>query len=101
MQEDFATYRGHIYACSKDQPHGKLAQLLDYQDPRSKAQLLAWMEPHVLQLVAWKVYNEMDDVKHILSGTIDTISPESLLTYDQVLVIPSSNGLFTWSSDSF
>ncbi|KAF8132995.1 hypothetical protein EV363DRAFT_1583268 [Boletus edulis] len=84
MQEDFATYRGHIYACSKDQPHGKLAQLLDclFQDSRSKAQLLAWMEPHALRLVARKVYNEMDDVKHILSGTIDTISPELLLTWD-------------------
>ncbi|KAF8122758.1 hypothetical protein EV363DRAFT_1261634 [Boletus edulis] len=64
MQENFATYRGPIYACSKDQPHGKLAQLLDclYQDPHSKAQLLAWMEAHALQLVARKVYNEMDDV---------------------------------------
>ncbi|KAF8419230.1 hypothetical protein L210DRAFT_3426290 [Boletus edulis BED1] len=40
------------------------------------------MEPHALRLVARKVYNEMDDVKHILSGTIDTISPESLLTWD-------------------
>ncbi|KAF8138710.1 hypothetical protein EV363DRAFT_1155261 [Boletus edulis] len=62
MQEDFAIYT--IYACSKDQPRGKLAQSLDclYQDPRSKAPLLAWMEPHALQLVARKVYNEMDDV---------------------------------------
>lgn len=34
---------------------------------------LAWMEPHVLQLVARKVYNEMDDVKCALNDTIDTI----------------------------
>ncbi|KAF8135386.1 hypothetical protein EV363DRAFT_1159004, partial [Boletus edulis] len=33
-------------------------------------------EPHALQSVARKVYNEMDDVQHILSGTIDTLSPD-------------------------
>ena len=84
MQEDFAMDCGHIYTCSKDQPHGKLAQLLDclYQDPHSKAQLLTWMELHPLQLVAQKVYNEMDNVKCALNGTINTLSPEFLLKWD-------------------
>ena len=63
-QKDFATHCDHIYACTKDQPHGKLALLLDcqYEDPRGKAQLLAWMEPHAFQSVARKVYDEMDNI---------------------------------------
>jgi hypothetical protein len=83
-QKDFATHRDRIYACTKDQPHGKLALLLDclYEDPRGKAQLLAWMEPHAFRTVARKVYTEMDDIKRALHGTIDTVSPEFLLTWD-------------------
>ena len=83
-QKEFATHRDRIYTCTKDQPLGKLALLLDclYEDPRGKAQILAWMEPRALQSIARKVYNEMDDVKHILSGTINTILPEFLLTWD-------------------
>ncbi|KAF8548760.1 hypothetical protein OG21DRAFT_683995 [Imleria badia] len=84
MDKAFATHRDRIYACPKDRPNGKLAQLLDrlYEDHRGKAQLLAWMEPRALQSVARKVYDEMDDIKHILSGTIDTITPEFLLEWD-------------------
>ncbi|KAN0082660.1 hypothetical protein V8E55_008455 [Tylopilus felleus] len=83
-QKEFATHRDRIYTCTKDQPLGKLALLLDclYEDPRGKARILAWMEPRALQSIARKVYNEMDDVKHILSGTINTILPEFLLTWD-------------------
>ena len=82
-QKEFATHRDRIYTCTKDQPLGKLALLLDclYEDPRGKARILAWMEPRALQSIARKVYNEMDDIKHILSGTIDTILPEFLLTW--------------------
>jgi hypothetical protein len=60
-EKDFTTHRDRIYACPKDRPDGKLAQLLDCM--RGKAQLIAWMEPRVLQSVARKVYDEMDDVK--------------------------------------
>jgi hypothetical protein len=60
-EKDFTIHRDRIYACPKDRPDGKLAQLLDCM--RGKAQLLAWMEPRVLQSVARKVYDEMDDVK--------------------------------------
>ncbi|KAF8415656.1 hypothetical protein L210DRAFT_3585188 [Boletus edulis BED1] len=43
------------------------------------------MEPHALRLVARKVYNEMDDVKHILSGTINTIHPSLLPVLSEIL----------------
>ena len=80
----FAAHRDRIYACPKDRPDGKLAQLLDclYEDRRGKAQLLAWMEPRALQSLARKVYDEMDDIKRVLNGTMDTITPEFLLKWD-------------------
>ena len=80
----FAAHRDRIYACPKDRPDGKLAQLLDclYEDHRGKAQLLTWMEPHALQSLARKVYDKMDNIKHILNGTMDTIMPEFLLKWD-------------------
>ena len=83
------THHDRIYACTKDQPHGKLALLLDclYEDPCGKAQLLAWMEPHAFQSVAQKVYDEMDDVKQALHGMIDTVSPDFLLTWDINMIV--------------
>ena len=67
-----------IYACPKDRPDGKLAQLFDClcEDHRGKAQLLARMEPRMLQSLARKVYDEMDDIKRILNRTMHTIMSE-------------------------
>jgi len=88
-EKDFMIHHDHIYACIKDRPDRKLAQLLDYLygDQHGRAQLLTWMEPHALQSIAWKVDDEMDDVKHVLSETINTILPKHLLQWDINLTV--------------
>ena len=74
----FAAHCDCIYACPKDRPDGKLAQLFDClcEDHRGKVELLARMEPRMLQSLARKVYDEMDDIKRILNRTMHTIMPE-------------------------
>ncbi|KAF9226424.1 hypothetical protein BS17DRAFT_878968 [Gyrodon lividus] len=47
-----------------------------------RAHLLRWMEPHAIELVPDKITSEMDNVKSALTGTISSITPESLLAWD-------------------
>ncbi|KIK74717.1 hypothetical protein PAXRUDRAFT_112624, partial [Paxillus rubicundulus Ve08.2h10] len=39
-----------------------------------------WIEARAVDVVSSKVYNEMDDVKGALQGTIKSITPEFLMT---------------------
>lgn len=54
-------YRREFY--KEDNP--LMENLLDLmmQDPKGKAKLMAWMQPHALELMCDTVYNEMDIVK--------------------------------------
>ncbi|KIK75922.1 hypothetical protein PAXRUDRAFT_171255, partial [Paxillus rubicundulus Ve08.2h10] len=41
-----------------------------------------WIEAQAVDVVSSKVYNEMDNVKDTLQGTISSITPEFLMTWD-------------------
>ncbi|KIK75283.1 hypothetical protein PAXRUDRAFT_173268, partial [Paxillus rubicundulus Ve08.2h10] len=41
-----------------------------------------WIEARAVNMVSSKVYNEMDDVKDTLQGTIKSITPEFLMTWN-------------------
>ncbi|KAF9224862.1 hypothetical protein BS17DRAFT_751805 [Gyrodon lividus] len=65
-------------------PSGKFTKMLDriFENDRGRAHLLRWMEPHAIELVSDKITSEMDNVKSALTGTISSITPESLLAWD-------------------
>ncbi|KAF8138687.1 hypothetical protein EV363DRAFT_1521732 [Boletus edulis] len=73
-----------FYACTKDQPTGKRAKLLDRinEDPRGRTQLFTWMDLRTIAWVTWKVFDEMDDIKDILRVKITDIIPDFLVNWD-------------------
>ena len=77
---EFSTYWDRFFA----NPSGKLSKLLDciLEDRGGRAVLLSWMEPHAIDLILNKVAKEMDKVKVALEWKINTITPDSLLTWD-------------------
>ncbi|KIJ05902.1 hypothetical protein PAXINDRAFT_20870 [Paxillus involutus ATCC 200175] len=79
-EPDFLTYRTRFLADSS----GKFAKMLDriHENERGRVHLLRWIEPRAVELVCEKIMSEMDDVKSALAGTIKTITPESLLSWD-------------------
>ncbi|KAF8122361.1 hypothetical protein EV363DRAFT_1094268, partial [Boletus edulis] len=79
-KQDFAAYRRLFLA----NPSGKLIKMLDllFETEQGRTHLLRWMEPHAVDLVSQKVSDEMDVVKKTLGGTVGTITPDSLRTWD-------------------
>jgi hypothetical protein len=69
----YAAHRDRLYTFPRGQTTGKLAKLLDviYDDRRGREQIIQWMEPHAVQLMMEKVYQEMDAVKVALRQPID------------------------------
>lgn len=83
----YSTYRDRMYvpsATEKQLGNGRLEKVLDFlwDDPRSHARVLEWMQPHALSYVCDTVYGEMDQVKQCLHVTLNTITPELLLACD-------------------
>ena len=87
-EKDFSAYRGGFYVCTKDQPTGKLAKLLDkiWSDSRGRSQILAWMEPQMLSHVTQRVSDEMDGVKDSLRGKISAITRDALINWDMTSI---------------
>ncbi|KAF9234843.1 hypothetical protein BU15DRAFT_78605 [Melanogaster broomeanus] len=79
-EPDFAVYRTRFFTDRS----GKFTKLLDHilKNDHGRVHLLRWMEPHALRLVCQTIASEMDEVKSALAGTIKSITPESLLTWD-------------------
>ncbi|KAG9310611.1 hypothetical protein JVU11DRAFT_9177 [Chiua virens] len=77
--DEFKTYRARFFT----NPSGKLTELLDhiFEDKRGRPIVLSWMEPRAITLVLDKVSKEMDDMKTALAWTINTTTPENLLTW--------------------
>ena len=75
-----ATY----WDCFFNNPSSKLIKLLDciIEDKQGYALMLLWMEPHAIRLVSDKVSKEMDAIKTALTWSINTTTPESLLTWN-------------------
>jgi hypothetical protein len=69
----YAAHRDRLYTFPRGQTTGKLAKLLDviYDDRRGREQIIQWMEPHAVQLMMEKVYQEMDAVKVALRQPIN------------------------------
>jgi len=44
--------------------------------------MMEWFRPRVISSVSTVINQEMDAVKEILRGTLDSITPEFLLTWD-------------------
>jgi hypothetical protein len=84
QEPTYATHRDRLYAIPKSQTTGKLVKLLDliYDDKRGREQITRWMEPHAVELMAKKVYQEMDTVKVSLRQPIDSVTPELLRNWD-------------------
>ena len=74
------TYRDRFF----DNPSSKFIKLLDciIEDKQGYALMLSWMEPHAIRLVSDKVSKEMDAIKTALTWSINTTTPESLLTWN-------------------
>ncbi|KIL00546.1 hypothetical protein PAXRUDRAFT_806398 [Paxillus rubicundulus Ve08.2h10] len=53
-----------------------------HENERGCVHLLRWIEPRAVELVSEKIMSKMDDVKSALAGTIKTITPKSLLSWD-------------------
>ena len=70
--------------CFFANPSGKLGKLLDcmLEDKGGCVVLLSWMEPHAVEFISNKITKEMDEVEVALKWKINTITPESLLTWD-------------------
>ncbi|KAG2075643.1 hypothetical protein BDR04DRAFT_1091205 [Suillus decipiens] len=64
--------------------NGKLEKTFDrlFADSRGRARILDWFRPHVIAYVSDTVSNEMDMVKEVLHGTLDSVTPEFLFTWD-------------------
>ncbi|KAG9310660.1 hypothetical protein JVU11DRAFT_9244 [Chiua virens] len=77
--DEFKTYRARFFT----NPSGKLTELLDhiFEDKHGRPIVLSWMEPRAITLVLGKVSKEMDDMKTALAWTINTTTPENLLTW--------------------
>ncbi|KIJ57431.1 hypothetical protein HYDPIDRAFT_171701, partial [Hydnomerulius pinastri MD-312] len=83
-EKDYASYRDRMYTPPKDGAPRKLDRVFDLilSDPRGGPLLTHWMGPHAIKMVSRKIYDEMDDVKDELRGTIDTITSAFLLQWD-------------------
>ncbi|KIK75172.1 hypothetical protein PAXRUDRAFT_127343, partial [Paxillus rubicundulus Ve08.2h10] len=82
-EKEFKAYRMAIYSIDGNSPP-KLYQLfgLILNDPHVGLLFCCWIEAQAVNMVSSKVYNEMDDVKDALQGTISLITPEFLMTWD-------------------
>ncbi|KAF9223166.1 hypothetical protein BS17DRAFT_809051 [Gyrodon lividus] len=62
----------------------KLYNLFDLilTDPRGGPLFHRWLEAQAIDIVSRKIYDEMDEVKDTLRGTIGSITPEFLATWD-------------------
>ncbi|KAG2737045.1 hypothetical protein P692DRAFT_20135069, partial [Suillus brevipes Sb2] len=84
-EASYSTYRDRICVPSPKEKQlgtGRLEKMLDFlwEDPRSQTRVAEWLRPHAVAYVCSTVYNEMDDVKRCLHATLDTVTPELLLT---------------------
>jgi len=63
---------------------GTLEKMFDhlFADSRGRARILDWFHPHAIAYVSDTVSNEMDIVKETLRGTLDSVTPEFLSTWD-------------------
>jgi hypothetical protein len=82
-EKEFKAYCTAIYSVDDNSPP-KLYQLFDLilNDPRGGPLFRCWIEAQAVDVVSSKVYDEMDDVKDALRGTISSITPEFLMTWD-------------------
>ncbi|KAF9221448.1 hypothetical protein BS17DRAFT_768724 [Gyrodon lividus] len=82
-EKEFKAYRMAIYLADDNSPP-ELYQLFNsiLNDPRGGPLFRRWIEDQAVDIVSSKVYDEMDDVKDALRGTIGTITPEFLMTWD-------------------
>ncbi|KAG1842680.1 hypothetical protein C8R48DRAFT_780951 [Suillus tomentosus] len=92
-QPDFMYNRDWIYNPSKVEKEnsgdgqrvsGKLEQMFDrlFADSRGRARMLEWFHPHAVAYISLTVSNEMDAVKEALRGTLDSVTPQFLSTWD-------------------
>ena len=88
LDPSFSAYHGGFYACTKDRPTGKLANLLDkiWSNSQGRSQILAWMELQMLSLVMQRVSDEMDGVKNSLQGKISSITRNALINWDMTSI---------------
>ncbi|KAG2369083.1 hypothetical protein BDR07DRAFT_1604966 [Suillus spraguei] len=106
---DFAYNRDWIYNRSKQEKEsvngqgkkGKLEKMFDrlFADSRGRARVLDWFRPHMIAYVSDTVSNEMNMVKEALCGTLDSVTPEFLSTWDlnstmQNIVVPKAPVLY-------
>ncbi|KAG1875515.1 hypothetical protein DFJ58DRAFT_650166, partial [Suillus subalutaceus] len=63
---------------------GKLKKMFDclFTDSHGCTQMMEWFRPRVISSVSTIVNQEMDVVKEILQGTLDSITLEFLLMWD-------------------
>ena len=71
------------YSIPKDGPP-KLCILFDLilSDTLGGPLFRDWIGAQAIKIVSGKIYNEMDEVKDALRGTIGSITPEFLTTWD-------------------
>lgn len=92
-EASFAYNRDRIFNCSRQEktgvdvgkaPVGKLEKMLDclFADSRGRTQMMEWFRPCIISSVSAVISQEMDAVKEVLRGTLDSITPEFLLTWD-------------------
>jgi len=53
-----------------------------FADSRGRARILDWFCPHAIAYMSDTVSNEMDMLKEALRGTLDSVTPEFLSTWD-------------------
>ncbi|KAF8844129.1 hypothetical protein BDN67DRAFT_1066260 [Paxillus ammoniavirescens] len=85
IEPDFEPLRERIKSIPHDDNSpSELYQLFDliFNDSRGGPLFHRWIEDQAVDVVQRKVYDEMDDVKDALRGTINSITPEFLMTWD-------------------
>lgn len=90
----YATYRDRLYVPSvkeKNSGTGRLEKVLDFlwEDPRSHGRVLEWMRPHAISSICNTVYREMDNIKRSFHATLESVTPELLLSFDVETTIAS------------
>jgi hypothetical protein len=89
----FAYNRDRIFNCSRQKKMnvdvgkaavGKLEKMFDclFADSRGCTRMIEWFRPRVISSVSTIISQEMDAVKEVLRGTLDSITLEFLLTWD-------------------